>query len=313
MRALLLMLVASGALAATPSITVARRVSVEGATVRLGDVAALRGFTPEVERRLARIEIASAPGVGTGKLLPKAFLRSKLRDGGVPPGVRLKLPRRLELERKARTVSGRTLSRKVEQAVRGLMPHAPADVAELKVPRLPDLKVPAGCDLAVEFEDGETFAGPHVTATLVVQDGPKVVQSRRIDVRLDVFGKAWGVAAPVTRGETLSAGEVVEIRVPRSRIPADAVLNPEDIERAQARRPIEPDEPIRRAYLKIPPLVKRGDRVRMVARRGGIEISAQGEAVASARRGDTVQVRNLSSRKVVSGRLEAANLVVMEY
>ena len=76
---------------------------------------------------------------------------------------------------------------------------------------------------------------------------------------------------------------------------------------------MRPGEPIRRAWLKVPPLVKRGDRVRMVARRGRVELSAAGEALGDGRRGQVVRVRNLASRKVVSGIVHAANLVVMEF
>ena len=313
MRSLLLTLALVAPALAVPSITVGPRAEVSSPTVRLGDVAKIRGFAKDAAARFAAIELGRAPTVGTGKLLPKAFLKTRIRGAGVPPGVRLKLPRRLEVTRKARTVRGSELRARVTAAIRDKMPHADADVAELMVPKLPDLRVPAGAELDVTFAKGERFDGPGITATLEVSDAGKRVQTRRVSARLDIYRQAWGVDTAARRGRNIDAAELVPLRLAASKVPPDAIRTADEAARAKLRRAVRVGEPIRRAWLEVPPMVRRGDRVRMVARRGLVELTAAGEALADARHGDTVRVRNLASRKVVSGRVDSANLVVMEF
>lgn len=56
-------------------------------------------------------------------------------------------------------------------------------------------------------------------------------------------------------------------------------------------------------------LVRRGQRVTLVANAGGIEVRAQGEAIADATPAGRVRVLNLNSRRVVEGQVETRDLV----
>ena len=134
----------------------------------------------------------------------------------------------------------------------------------------------------------------------------------------------WCGASVSTRGWTPSPGssvcrrrptadDLVPLRVPESRVPADAVRDPSLVEGATLRRAMKRGEPLRLAHVLIPPLVQRGDRVRMVAVRGAIRITASGEALAAAARGQTVRVRNLDSQRVVVGRVVGPGAVEMPY
>ena len=51
----------------------------------------------------------------------------------------------------------------------------------------------------------------------------------------------------------------------------------------------------------IPPTIRRGEQVTLIAQRAGIAIRAPGRAMADARAGETLRVRNLSSDRVVEG------------
>jgi flagella basal body P-ring formation protein FlgA len=61
--------------------------------------------------------------------------------------------------------------------------------------------------------------------------------------------------------------------------------------------------------LRADTLVKRGQRVTLVAAAGGLEVHAQGEAIADASKSGRVRVLNLSSRKIVEGQVETADRV----
>ena len=56
-------------------------------------------------------------------------------------------------------------------------------------------------------------------------------------------------------------------------------------------------------------VVKRGQRVMLVAATGGIEVRAQGEAIADASPSGRVRVQNIASQKIVEGQVESVDLV----
>lgn len=309
---LLLALFAAPALAGQPTVVVRPSAAVTDPVVRLGDIATLRGFSADERATYAAIELGRAPAVGLGQFMPRAYLEARIREGGLPAAARLRIPRRVEIQRKARTIAGGELRQMVRAAIQRRLPHDPADVAAIDVPALADLKVPDGAKLSVEFDAGEGFRGP-VVAELVVRDGGETQRTRRISARVDVWQTVFGVAEPLRRGHKLTAADLVELRVAHSTLPRDVVLQAAAVEGALLRRTVQPGEPIREAWLQVPPLVERGDRVRMTAGRGRVRLTARGEALADGARGAFVRVRNLDSKKVVSGRVVGPGEVEMEF
>jgi flagella basal body P-ring formation protein FlgA len=72
---------------------------------------------------------------------------------------------------------------------------------------------------------------------------------------------------------------------------------------------VTPGTPLTIDMLAADILIKRGQRVTLVASAGGIEVHAMGEAVADASATGRVRVLNLSSRRIVEGQAESADRV----
>ncbi|MEO6078247.1 MAG: flagellar basal body P-ring formation chaperone FlgA [Steroidobacteraceae bacterium] len=70
-----------------------------------------------------------------------------------------------------------------------------------------------------------------------------------------------------------------------------------------------PGTPLSTELLATDILIRRGQRVTLVASVGGIEVRAQGEAIADASAAGRVRVLNLSSRRIVEGQAESADRV----
>jgi len=295
---------------ATPTIEVAPRAEITGPTVRLGEIAQLRGFSKARTRELAAIEVGKSPNVGLGQYMPRAYLESRIRRAGVSESVRL--PLRVELSRKTKTIDGEYIAGRVRAALAEGMPHDPRDLAEVRVPSIADIVVPAQADLDVRFAADEDFTGA-VTADVVITDAGELVRRRRVNAHIDLLVDALGVSEEMRRGGRLTTAHLMVLRIAQSRLPKDAIIKPEFIDGAIVRRTIRPGEPIREAFLKVPPLVERGQRVRMVARRGDVSVTTIGEALASGPRGARIRVRNLASRKIVGGKVISSGVVEMEF
>lgn len=80
-----------------------------------------------------------------------------------------------------------------------------------------------------------------------------------------------------------------------------------------ASRPLPPDTPLRSAFVKPPLVIKKGDRVLIEARRGGLSIRANGVTKANGQVGQTVTVTNLDSGRELRAKVVAPNLVEVEF
>ena len=80
-----------------------------------------------------------------------------------------------------------------------------------------------------------------------------------------------------------------------------------------AARPLSPDTPLRAAFVKPPLVVKKGDRVMIEARRGGLSIQTYGITKSSGQVGQTIMVANLDSGRELRAKVVAPRLVQVEF
>jgi flagellar basal body P-ring formation protein FlgA len=135
---------------------------------------------------------------------------------------------------------------------------------------------------------------------------------------------AWTVYLPVTIESELA------VLVLKQAAARNAALRPQDVESQTRRVPgvaanyLTDPAQLDRRHLRMPAaqgttltadlfaadvLIRRGQRVTLVASAGGIEVRAQGEAVADASAAGRVRVLNLSSRRIVEGQVESSDQV----
>lgn len=78
-------------------------------------------------------------------------------------------------------------------------------------------------------------------------------------------------------------------------------------------RPLSPNQPISRTALRLPPVVRKGDRVIIQAKRGGLLVQAVGIAKRPGGLGETIPVQNQTSGREVLGIVRKAGLVEVTF
>lgn len=111
--------------------------------------------------------------------------------------------------------------------------------------------------------------------------------------RAKISAKVAVAATDLPTGKTLSADDVLLERHDISGMP-DSFSDLAAIQDLATRRTIRAGDVLRQNMLVAPTLVKRGDAVRIVARKDQIEVSMAGEALDGGGRGATVRVKNAS-------------------
>jgi flagella basal body P-ring formation protein FlgA len=86
---------------------------------------------------------------------------------------------------------------------------------------------------------------------------------------------------------------------------------PEQVANAKLRQSIGPGRPIAAGDVERPDLVRSGASVTLVARVNGLGVEAHGIAMQRGGIGDVIKVKNLSSKKVLSGKIIDAGVVLI--
>ena len=105
----------------------------------------------------------------------------------------------------------------------------------------------------------------------------------------------------IAPGETITADAFVPETSDASRIVGAAVADPAQAVGRVARRTLSAGAVLSATDLVAQRLIRRGDNVALVSRRGGVEVRVVGKALGDAGESERVTVENLSSRRVVQG------------
>lgn len=178
--------------------------------------------------------------------------------------------------------------------------HASADTLD---PRLrmhrcevsPTAQLPASASFSARLSVGVSCAQPRWTVYVPV----------RVETELEVLV----LHRSMPRNSVVGATDV-EIRT--QRVPGLSSSYIEGIDQLAGRhlkRPVPAGTALTAELFAADILVRRGQRVTLVANAGGLEVRAQGEAIQDAGPDGRVRVLNLASRKIVEGQAESRDQV----
>jgi flagella basal body P-ring formation protein FlgA len=112
-------------------------------------------------------------------------------------------------------------------------------------------------------------------------------------------------------GETLTAADITTAQRDAARIAGAVLADPNAAIGRIARRPLQAGALLSKNDLVVQRLIKRGDNVALVSRRGSVEVRIAGRAMGDAGENERVSVENLSSRRIVQGTVDAAGDVIV--
>ena len=94
-----------------------------------------------------------------------------------------------------------------------------------------------------------------------------------------------------------------------SRSPAEFINSIENAVGKSLRRRVKADAYLQNKILEMPPLVYKGDRVKLIAKNDFLKVLTIGIAKTRGAKGQQVQVENILSKKTVVGRVLNASMV----
>jgi flagella basal body P-ring formation protein FlgA len=166
--------------------------------------------------------------------------------------------------------------------------------------RLPDCSTALACDAPTgAFKATQTVA-VYCTAPAFRVHVPLTVQA---------WVEAVVVTRPLARGVAIGAADVRLERRELAQLPYGYMTDPGQALGQLTARALAAGHALLPRQLRAGALVRRGDTITLLARRGGMAVRMQGEALGEGAAGTRVRVRNARSQRVVEGTVVAAGLV----
>jgi flagellar basal body P-ring formation protein FlgA len=294
-RAVCLLLALSGAaLAQSERPTLRDHVTVDSDLVRIGDLVENAGA-------VADVPIFRAPDLGTTGAVStdqvvEAISPHQLID------INTRGLAEVVVTRASRAISPREISARIAQMLS--QQYGLGDPNDISL----------NFDLPVHTLQVE----PSATGTLQVRALAYDPRSGRFDVTLDLPSSqvlqrhparftgvaietvpAVAVNRPIDPGEVLQASDLTTLRRPKSQIGNFADMN--IAVGMAARHPLQPGQPIHLTDLAKPEIVKHDDTVTLVYEAPGLTLTLRGQAQNAGALGDTIDVLNPQTKRVVQG------------
>jgi len=137
-------------------------------------------------------------------------------------------------------------------------------------------------------------------------------QTRYLQAEVSVRVRYVTVTHDLNRGSVIARNDLHLAQGRLEKLPRDVVRDPQAIVGQVAAAPLRADTPLRAYQLHARDLVKRGQRVTVIARGPGFEVSREAEALDNGARGEQVRVR-AGNRRILRGRVTGPRRLTIDF
>ncbi len=303
------LIMTGAACAAGVTITVAGQAKIGGPFVLLGDIAEVKSADSLRADRLRGLQLAAAPTPGTSQVWTPQHLGVKLAATGADfSEVSWNLPEKIILTSSAQTVRGSLLQQKALEALRSKVGKDDSDLEIALLDDVSDIIVPPGeVEIKIDFPATLNYNGFNSARAVVWVDGKP--QSRTyVKLEMRLYRDVVVAERVIMAGQILKPDDIGLERMAVGGL-SRYYTDPAKLQGLAAKRLINPGVILTERLLEKPLLIKRGNPVNLVAQVGAMRIVTAGQALQDGRSGQLIKVLNLSSNRVVSGRIIDAETV----
>ena len=122
-----------------------------------------------------------------------------------------------------------------------------------------------------------------------------------VQAHITAYTDALIATRGMRRGDQLSASDFTLKRLDLSSLPRNYLDQPEQAKGLILKRTIQRGTVLVSSILEAPKLVRRGQKVSLLAVRNGIQVRSRGQSLSDGVSGQRVQVKNLRSKRIIEG------------
>ncbi|MGI9570976.1 MAG: flagellar basal body P-ring formation chaperone FlgA [Desulfobulbia bacterium] len=306
--------IAGSAWAADISISLKNKAVVQGPEIRLRDIGSIVSVDPKLEQKLDRMVVAKAPQPGRSRPISAEYLSLRLKQQDLPPeSVLFTGSDQVQVTREGIEVSEDEIAKIVDEFLRTnrIWGDATVKVKDLQISA--DRSLPKG-HTTYQIEPPDRMRSLSTMPLAIIFDVDGMFQKTiRANVKIEALAPVVMTAKPIGRLKPITEEDLKVEEADLANLPSGVITDIDEIIGTRARRNIQAGEYLRPDLIEMPPLVKRGDMVVIVAEAEGLKVTAIGEVKSAGRAGERVKVVNLDSNKRLSALVVDNKTVKVEF
>lgn len=297
-------------------INIRKSACVNTRKIYLGDISEIKipdSIPDSIKKRLEKIYMGFAPKPGQFKIFNGERLRARLNsEKSLPQNTFIMIPDRVCIKRKSQEISRKQLKKIFFHYISERTEHREFTINNFSIR---GLKVYPGGKLSLSLcaADNDKDIRGRVTLYLGVRINNKNYGRVALSGWVDIFDTVLCALRPLRRGTILSLKDVYMEKKSISDFSGDYFTNPADIQGKILKTDISRGRYITENMVGLPPLIHRGEVIKMVAVSGDLRIVASGIAKNDGKLNDQIRVQNISSKRIVYGVVTGKSTVNVLY
>lgn len=317
----LLAILAAGGLTGTeakadgqaPTVVVRLQLSAEirGADILLNDIAAISAPSP-LANTLGTLRISKSPRPGMKRLLAKAKIAALLNSQYRPAArIVLKGPDFIQVHRASQAMPVEYLRKVIQGYVDRKILNAEFKIGGVTMHGKNSF--PVGRLQAVVVRHNTDDLVGKVKFVLAVTVDDQKAGSAYASAWVNRYENVVVAKHALSRGSLIAEEDLSLQKMNISKTPAGICMRIEDAVGKQSKQSINTGNYLRLSMLETPPAICKGDRVTIIAEKGPVQVSAKGLAQADGFIDEQIRVRNISSKRIVVGRIVDESTVAVNF
>ncbi len=288
-------------------IKVSKFIKTTKEKICLGDIVQGKGIDPAWRG----IVLAHITSPGSTIELPASYIKARLRLKGVPvDSIKIKLPEVVKIKREGIRITKKDLEAIAKRCIKKNNPWG-SRLRILKVKATKDLILPKG-KLSYSCQMINSPLG-NFSVPIIFRLNGEIISRTWVMAKTRLVTPVVVARYPIMRGEIITKDKLKIIKRDITGLPEGIFLSKDLLVGKRAKINIGIGKIIYKNMVEIPPAVKRGQRVLIVAESDTLRVTAPGVAKENGRIGDLIKVQNLLSKKVVVGKVMDAQTVKVRF
>jgi len=283
-------------------------------TVRLRDLAELNGGDPQKTKTMGDTVVARSPQPGQTRFVGGDYIRIRLRQAGFDTDQLLfRGASDVRISRTSASLPVQQIRHAVEATILRRMPWKEENVTVSDIQFDETVHLPVGkLTYRIIPKRNENFLGSTILALHLFVDG-EPVRRLWVNATISVLADVVVAVRPLGKHQYIRTEDMSVERRDLATIGSEPLTRLEDVLGNRTTRMIYPNTVLQTDMIALPPLVKRGDIVKIVASAGAMTITATGLVKEPGGKGDVVRVMNTDSQRIILARVAGPGAVKVEF
>ncbi|MBU0995490.1 MAG: flagellar basal body P-ring formation chaperone FlgA [Proteobacteria bacterium] len=276
--------------------------NVTGETILLKDVAFIKSSDKSLKEKLGGVEIGDSPKPGHEKRISGRWIHSMIRSAiNSESGADIDVPEIILVKREFQVIPEDKLFSLFEDYLEREFQDGEVKISQFKI-RGANIFSTGHVELSPLPDNKRNMGMVNLSVNVVIDE--KFCGSVLLSGQVDVYKKVVCAKTYVKRGATLAIEDVGFDVINISKAPVDTINDINDAVGKYVKTNLREGAFLRASMLDLPPLIEKGDKVKLVAGKGALTVITMGIAKTGGPEGAQIRVKNVASGKVVVGRVK---------